>query len=166
MGLPETTATMPAKSRMTSRSSWLALKASLPVGPLLMLAAAFLFSVMDVLINLTGPAFRTWDIAFYRFGFGLVILIGILGWKGNPFKTDNLKLMMIRGISGSLAFLSLVTAIQLIPISTAIVLFFSFPAFAALFKAKSSVSWVPCWVPRFYLNIKLPATCSDRLPVC
>jgi drug/metabolite transporter (DMT)-like permease len=81
-----------------------------------------------------GPAFRTWDIAFYRFGFGLVILIGILGWKGNPFKTDNLKLMIVRGITGSLAFLSLVTAIRLLPISTAIVLFFSFPAFAALFS--------------------------------
>lgn len=134
MGLSEMTATMPAKSKMPSRSSWLSLKASLPAGPLLMLAAAFLFSVLDVLIKLMGPAFRTWDIAFYRFGFGLVILIGILGWRGNPFKTDNLKLMIIRGISGSLAFLSLVTAIRLIPISTAIVLFFSFPAFAALFS--------------------------------
>lgn len=99
-----------------------------------MLASAFLFSVLDGLIKLMAPAFRTWDIAFYRFGFGLVILIGILGWQGNPFKTDNLKLMIIRGITGSLAFLSLVTAIRLIPISTAMVLFFSFPAFAALFS--------------------------------
>ena len=101
---------------------------------MLMLAAAFMFSVLDGLIKLTGPAFRIWDIGFYRFGFSLVILVAILGWKGNPFKTDNLKLMIIRGITGSCAFLSLVTAIQLIPISTAMVLFYSFPAFAALFS--------------------------------
>ena len=125
---------MPAKLKMQSRSSPLLSKTSLPAGPMLMLASAFLFAVVDGLIKLMGPAFRSWDIAFYRFGFGLVILVGILGWKGNPFKTDNLKLMIIRGITGSLAFLSLVTAIRLIPISTALVLFFSFPAFAALFS--------------------------------
>jgi drug/metabolite transporter (DMT)-like permease len=102
-------------------------------GTLLMLASAFLFSVLDGLIKLLGPGFRIWDIAFYRFGFGLLILIGILGWKQNPFRTHNLKLMIIRGITGTTAFLLLVIAIRLIPISTAMVLFFSFPAFAALF---------------------------------
>ncbi len=99
-----------------------------------MLASAFLFSVLDGLIKLLGPGFRIWDIAFYRFGFGLVILIGILGWKHNPFKAHNLKLMIIRGISGTTAFLLLVVAIRMIPISTAMVLFFTFPAFAALFS--------------------------------
>jgi drug/metabolite transporter (DMT)-like permease len=125
---------MPAKEKIPACKISLSSKAGLPAGPMLMLASAFLFAVLDGLIKLMGPAFRTWDIAFYRFGFGLVILIGILGWKGNPFKTDNLKLMIVRGITGSLAFLSLVTAIRLLPISTAIVLFFSFPAFAALFS--------------------------------
>ncbi|MGD8991983.1 MAG: DMT family transporter [Desulfobacterales bacterium] len=103
-------------------------------GILLMLASAFLFSILDGLIKLIGPTFRVWDIAFYRFGFGLVLLIVILGWKHNPFKVDNLKLMIIRGITGTIAFLLLVVAIRLIPISTAMVLFFSFPAFAALFS--------------------------------
>ena len=125
---------MPAKTKMPLQKTSPAFKTSLPVGPLLMLASAFLFAVVDGLIKVMGPSFRTWDIAFYRFGFGFVILIGILSWKGNPFKTDNVKLMIIRGITGSLAFLSLVTAIRLIPISTAMVLFFSFPAFAALFS--------------------------------
>jgi len=78
MGLPKTAATMPSKAKMPSRRSSLSFKASLPAGPLLMLASAFLFSVLDGLIKLMGPAFRTWDIAFYRFGFGLVILVGIV----------------------------------------------------------------------------------------
>ena len=118
-------------------------------GTLLMLASAFLFSVLDGLIKLMGPGFRIWDIAFYRFGFGLVILIAILGWNGNPFSAHNLKLMIIRGITGTTAFLFLIVAIRLIPISTAMVLFFSFPAFAALFSfllfnEQISISQIGC----------------------
>ena len=104
------------------------------VGALLMLAAAFLFAVLDGLIKLLGPPFRVWDIAFYRFACGLAILIPILGWNRNPFNGHNRKLLVIRGITGSCAFLSLIVAIRLIPISTALVLFFSFPAFAAFFS--------------------------------
>ena len=118
-------------------------------GTLLMLASAFLFSVLDGLIKLMGSGFRIWDIAFYRFGFGLVILIAILGWNGNPFRVHNLKLMIIRGITGTAAFLFLIVAIRLIPISTAMVLFFSFPAFAALFSfllfnEQISISQIGC----------------------
>ena len=104
------------------------------VGPLLMLAAAFLFAVLDGLVKLLGPPFRVWDIAFYRFACGLAILIPTFGWNRNPFSGHNPKLLVIRGITGSCAFLSLIVAIRLIPISTALVLFFSFPAFAAFFS--------------------------------
>ncbi|UCD31912.1 MAG: DMT family transporter [Desulfobacterales bacterium] len=101
-------------------------------GPLLMLTAAFLFAVLDGLIKALGPSFRVWDIAFYRFGCGLVILLAVFGWRKNPFSGHNTRLLIIRGITGCAAFLSLVTAIRLIPMSTAMVLFYSFPAFAAL----------------------------------
>ena len=103
-------------------------------GALLMLAAAFLFAVLDGLIKLLGPPFRVWDIAFYRFACGLAILLPILGWRGNPFRNQSRRLLIIRGITGCCAFLALVAAIRLIPISTALVLFFSFPAFAAFFS--------------------------------
>lgn len=114
------------------------------VGALLMLASAFLFAVLDGLIKLLGPPFRIWDIAFYRFACGLAILVPILGWNRNPFAGHNRKLLIIRGITGSCAFLALVTAIRLIPISTALVLFFSFPAFAAFFSPlffKEPITW-------------------------
>ena len=100
-----------------------------------MLSAAFGFAVLDCLIKLLGPSYRTWDIAFYRWGFGFVILLIIYGRQLNKlFKTDNLKLMVVRGITGCVAFFSLIIAIRNIPLSTAMVLFFSFPAFAALFS--------------------------------
>ena len=73
-------------------------------GPLLMLTAAFLFAVLDGLIKSLGPSFRVWDIAFYRFGGGLVILIATFGWRKNPFTGNNTRLLIIRGISGCAAF--------------------------------------------------------------
>lgn len=102
-------------------------------GPLLMLLSAFLFAVLNGLIKVLGPPFRVWDIAVYRFGFGMTILLCLFGWRGNPFRGSNPRLPAIRGIIGCLSFLALVKAIQLIPISAALVLFYSFPAFAALF---------------------------------
>jgi drug/metabolite transporter (DMT)-like permease len=99
-----------------------------------MLASALIFTVHNGFIKMIGPSFRAWDIAFYRFGCGLVLLMAIFGWRGNPFKGHNLGLLVIRGITGSTAFLSLVTAIRHIPLSTAMVLFYAFPAFAAFFS--------------------------------
>ena len=100
-----------------------------------MLAAAFLFAVLDALIKSMGPNYRVWDIAFYRWGGGFALLVIIFGWQRYLFKTHNLKLMIVRSIAGCIAFLCLITAIRSIPLSTAMVLFFSFPAFAALFSA-------------------------------
>lgn len=104
-------------------------------GPLLMLLSAFLFAVLDSLIKVLGPPFRVWDIAIYRFGFGMTILLALFGWRGNPFRGSDPRLLTIRGIIGCMSFLTFVKALQLIPISAALVLFYSFPAFAAFFAA-------------------------------
>jgi len=103
-------------------------------GPLLMLSAALLFTLLNVTIKSLGPSFRVWDIGFYRFFGGLVMILIIFGRYGNPFKGNDVRLLLIRGCTGSVAFVCLVTAIRLLPISTAIVLFYSYPAFAAMFS--------------------------------
>jgi drug/metabolite transporter (DMT)-like permease len=113
----------------------LRLRGSAAAGPLLMLASGFLFAVMDGLIKVSGSSFRLWDIAFYRFGCGMGILLLIFGWRRNPFAGHNHKFLVLRGIAGSLSFFAVVIAYRLIPISTALVLFYVFPAFAALFSA-------------------------------
>lgn len=100
----------------------------------LMLGAAFLFAILGLLIKLLGPEFRVWDIAIYRFGGGVIVLQALFGWKQNLFKPHNLKMMLIRGITGSITFLTLILAIRLLPLSAAIVFFYSFPAFAAVFS--------------------------------
>lgn len=103
-------------------------------GPLLMFSSALTFTAHSIVIKFMGPRFSVWDIAFYRFFGGMVLLIAIFGRHKNPFKGHNLRLLVIRGCTGSITFLCLIAAIRLLPVSTAIVIFYSFPAFAAVFS--------------------------------
>jgi drug/metabolite transporter (DMT)-like permease len=101
-------------------------------GPLFMLSAALLFTLLNVFIKLIGPEYTVWHIGFYRFSGGVVFLILIFGRHRNLYKGVNIRLLIIRGFTGSLAFISVVTAIRLLPVSTALVIFYSFPVFAAV----------------------------------
>ena len=103
-------------------------------GPLFMLAAALLFTVLNLLIKQFDPAFTIWHIGFYRFFGGVAVLLLVFGRHGNPYRGNNTRLLIIRGFTGSAAFLSLITAIRLLPLSTALVIFYAFPAFSAVFS--------------------------------
>ena len=103
-------------------------------GPLFMLSAALLFTLFNVFIKLLGPQFRVWDIGFYRFCGGVLVLLAIFGRRRNPYRGRNIRLLIIRGCTGSIAFVLVVTAIRLLPVSTALVIFYSFPIFSALFS--------------------------------
>ena len=59
-------------ARQNRRGAYLKLDAAV-AGPLLMLSAALLFTMLNVLIKLLGPQFRAWDIGFYRFCGGAVL---------------------------------------------------------------------------------------------
>lgn len=99
-----------------------------------MLSAALLFTLLNIFIKLLGPQFRVWDIGFYRFCGGVLVLLAVFGRRGNPYKGNNIRLLVIRGCTGSAAFVCLVTAIRLLPVSTALVIFYSFPVFSAFFS--------------------------------
>lgn len=103
-------------------------------GPLFMLSAALMFTLLNVFVKLLGPAFTVWHIGFFRFFGGLVFLLAVFGRQGNPYRGINTRLLIIRGCVGSIAFISIVTAIRLLPLSTALVIFYSFPAFSAIFS--------------------------------
>jgi drug/metabolite transporter (DMT)-like permease len=109
-------------------------RSHLMAGPLLMLAAALLFTLMNVIVKLLGPEYNVWDIGFYRFFGGGLLLVAIFGRKSNPYRGHNIRLLIIRGCTGSVAFLCLITAIRMLPLSTAMVFFYSYPAFAAIFS--------------------------------
>ena len=103
-------------------------------GPLFMLSAAMMYAMLNICIKLIGPEYSTWDIAFYRSFGGMVMLQLLFGRRRNIFRGHNLPLLLIRGFAGAVAFLSMVMAIRLLPVSTAMVIFFSYPAFAAVFS--------------------------------
>jgi drug/metabolite transporter (DMT)-like permease len=103
-------------------------------GPLLILASACNLAALDILIKLIGPSFSVWHIAFYRFFFGLLILAAVFGRAKDFFTSFSPKLMIVTSIVNALGFVALAASIRMINLSTAMVLFFSFPAFAALFS--------------------------------
>ena len=103
-------------------------------GPFFMISAALSFAVLDIFVKLIGPQYNAWSIGFYRFFGGMVIILMIFGRQGNFYKGDNIPLLITRGCTGSVAFISLIFAIRMLPVSTAIVIFYSFPAFSAIFS--------------------------------
>jgi len=100
--------------------------------PLLMMGAAFMFTMMSTLIKLMPQGYSAWHLGFVRCTGGLLILMVFSRGK-NPFKGHNIPLLIARGVTGILAFLGIVTAIRILPLSTACVIFYSYPVFAALF---------------------------------
>ena len=103
-------------------------------GPLLMLSAALLYTMVNMLVKLLGPEYTVWSIGFYRFFGGAIMLIAIFGRRQNPYRGHNIRLLIIRGCTGCSAFICAITAIRLLPISTALIIFYSFPAFSAIFS--------------------------------
>lgn len=103
------------------------------IGPLFMLSAALSFTLLNLLVKLLGPQYTVWSIGFYRFLGGAAVLITLFGRHHNPYKGNNIRLLIIRGCTGCTAFLCIVTAIRLLPVSTAMIIFYSYPAFAAVF---------------------------------
>lgn len=103
-------------------------------GPLFMLSAALLFAMLDICIKLLGNHFSAWDIVFYQTTGGILILQLIYGRHRNIFKGNNMKLLIIRGAVGAIAFLSIVISIRILPVSTAMFIVFTYPAFAAVFS--------------------------------
>jgi len=103
-------------------------------GPLFMLSAALLFTLMNLLVKLLGPEYTVWHIGFYRFCGGWILIWVIFGRHRNPYKGTDIRLLIIRGCTGSVAFICAVTAIRMLPVSTALVIFYTYPAFAAIFS--------------------------------
>ncbi len=103
-------------------------------GLTLMVLSAFFFALTDVLIKFVSPAIAATEIAFFRFLIGAVILLSLMVPRGITLRGKNPFMLIVRAVSGTLCFLFLVKSISLIPLSTALVLFYTFPLFAAFFS--------------------------------
>lgn len=104
-------------------------------GPLFMLLSACWFTVMNLLLKQSMADFGVWDIGFFRFFGGFILLLAVFGRRRNPFQSANTKLLLIRGCTGSIAFLFFIFSVRRLPVSTALMLLYAYPAFAALFSS-------------------------------
>jgi drug/metabolite transporter (DMT)-like permease len=73
-------------------------------GPLFMLAAALLFTMLNLLIKQIGPAFTIWHIGFYRFFGGVAVLLWFSARHGNPYRGHNTRLLIIGDLPVRLPF--------------------------------------------------------------
>lgn len=103
-------------------------------GLALMLLSAMIFSFADVLTKHLSSFFSPVQIAFARFLLGGFILWPVLSSKGIPLRGNQTRILVLRGLFGTLSFFCLLQSIAMIPLSNAIVLLYTFPLFAFLFS--------------------------------
>jgi drug/metabolite transporter (DMT)-like permease len=112
-----------------------------------MMLATFVFAVMNVAVKWLGhiPAI---EIIFFRSLVSLVMSGVALKSKGIYLFGNNKKVLLIRGVAGSLGLILFFTAIQQIPLASAVTLMFLSPIFTAILGiwiVKESVKWLQ-WV--------------------
>lgn len=103
-------------------------------GFVLMVSSAFLFTIANVVVKFLSPAVVAAEIAFFRFVIGGIILLFVLVPRGVSLRGSRTSILLVRGFAGTLTFLCLLKSISLIPLANALVLFYTFPAFAAFFS--------------------------------
>ena len=100
----------------------------------LMLLSAIFFSFADILTKHLSSFFSPVQIAFARFLLGGFILWPVLSSKGISLRGNQTRILVLRGLFGTLSFFCLLQSIAMIPLSNAIVLLYTFPLFAFLFS--------------------------------
>jgi drug/metabolite transporter (DMT)-like permease len=103
-------------------------------GFLLMTFSAFFYALGDICIKFISPSIGSVPIAFFRFLLGGLILLPLLARGQESLRGSSTRYLLLRGFTGTLAFFCLVKSIAMIPLSNAMVLFYTFPLFAALFS--------------------------------
>jgi drug/metabolite transporter (DMT)-like permease len=99
-----------------------------------MLLSALIFSFADILTKQLSSSFLPPQIAFARFLIGGAILWTILSSKRISLRGNQTRILILRGLFGTLSFFCLLKSIAMIPLSNAIVLLYTFPLFAFFFS--------------------------------
>lgn len=102
-------------------------------GIFLMLAAEIIFAFAWAAIKAAGERLPPFEVVFFRASLSLLILIGIMWWRGSSFKGNNYKLLLLRGFLGFLGMISSFTAMIKMNLGNASVLLNTFPLFVAVF---------------------------------
>ena len=96
--------------------------------------APLFYAALSVSAKMAGEHLSVWQVGLGRFVFGLMLVPFIVRLLGLSLWGQKRLLLAVRGLCGSVAFLLLVAAFQRIPLSLAMVLFYLYPAFTAIFS--------------------------------
>jgi drug/metabolite transporter (DMT)-like permease len=100
----------------------------------LMVFSAFIYSIGDVILKILSRSLPATEIAFIRFLLGGIILWPILASMKISPKGNDIRILVLRGIFGTVSFFCLLKSMAMIPLSLAMVLFYTYPIFAAFFS--------------------------------
>lgn len=100
-------------------------------GVMLMLAATLIFSLNNVLIKFLQhiPAV---EIVTFRAGVTLVLAVAVLWRKKKSLLGTHRRMLVARGVFGSIALMSFVFTVQRMPLATATVIHYLSPVFTAI----------------------------------
>ncbi len=100
-------------------------------GALIMTAAAFCFSVMNVFVRLAAEDMEPLQVAFFRNFFALMFMLPWLARAGfEGLRTQRFRLHLLRSIFALLTMITWFSALALLPLSEAVALNFTVPLFA------------------------------------
>ena len=94
--------------------------------------APLCYSAMSASAKLASAHLSVWHIGVGRFGLGLLLMPVIVKALGLSLWGHQRFLLSVRGLCGATAFLLLVASFQRIPLSLAMILFYTYPAFTAI----------------------------------
>lgn len=94
--------------------------------------AALLFSILNVVIRFSDPHLTVWHMMFGRSLFGLVFLLVAARAGGLNLLGRKRGILLLLGLTGTGGILCLTLALLLIPLFQALILFYTYPAVAAL----------------------------------
>lgn len=100
----------------------------------LMLTAAAFFSTENAIVKLTTGSLTVWQVGFSRYLLGGVILFLVFRRSLPRLFGQERRLLVFQAGLSTFMYLLFILSIQMLPLSLALILFFIFPAFTALFS--------------------------------
>jgi len=111
--------------------------------PWLMVTASFLFALMGVCVKLASEHYGAGEIVLYRSLVGLVLMAGLLRWRGISWRTTVPAMHFWRSLCGATALCMWFYAIGGLPLATAMTLNYMSSVWIALFLIGGAVLLAP-----------------------
>lgn len=97
-----------------------------------MVASAFFFSVMSLLVKMAGQRFPTMELVFARAVVVSLLAAAVIRVRGVSLASPDLRLLLLRGVFGLAALSCFYYSVVKLPLAVATVLHFTNPLFTAL----------------------------------